>query len=233
MEVALIIYPLSLLSNNMNTLKLVKSFSLEDIDSEGTISGYASVFNNVDSYGDIIIPEAYDEILNNPNKVMPKMFFNHNSWDSIPVGIWKHLGKDSKGLRVKGSLNLELDKGRELNSAIKQGAVDGLSVAIIVSEYEYSDDDTRIIKNIIAIPEISICTYPANPEARLDIKSKLDNTKSLSDYERILRDAGFSKSEATAFISRLKKSILCERDACNKIDELYTLISSIGRKNGS
>lgn len=210
-------------------LRAIKSLFIPadgDNEPEGTISGCASVYDVVDEYGDIISHGAYDSVLS--SGVLPKMFFNHLSYNSVPIGIWLKMWSDINGLWIKGRINLELEKGREVYSAIKQGAVDGLSVCIDVSEFESDDSGHRIITRVVGIPEISICTFPANHDARLtDVKSKLDNTKTLSDYERILRDVGFSKSEATAFVSSLKKSVLLERDAGNKIDELYSLIMSI------
>lgn len=209
-------------------LRAIKSLFIPadgDNEPEGIIYGCASVYDVVDEYGDIIRQGAYDTVLS--SGVLPKMFFNHLSYNSVPIGIWLKMWSDIKGLWVKGRINLELEKGREVYSAIKQGAVDGLSVCIDVSEFESDDSEHRIITRVVGIPEISICTFPANHDARLtDVKSKLDNTKTLSDYERILRDVGFSKSEATAFVSSLKKSVLLERDAGNKIDELYSLIMS-------
>lgn len=210
-------------------LRAVKSLFVPvdgDKEPEGTIYGCASVYDVVDEYGDIIRNGAYDGALS--SGVLPKMFFNHLSYNSVPIGIWLKMWSDAKGLWVKGRINLELEKGREVYSAIKQGAVDGLSVCIDVSEFESDDSGHRIITDVALVPEISICTFPANHDARLtDVKSKLDKTKSLSDYERILRDVGLSKSEATAFVSSIKKSVLLEREAGNKIDELYSLIMSI------
>lgn len=216
-------------------LRAVKSLFVPvegDKEPEGTIYGCASVYDVVDEYGDIIRNGAYDGVLS--SGVLPKMFFNHLSYDSVPIGVWLKMWSDAKGLWVKGRINLELEKGREVYSAIKQGAVDGLSVCIDVSESETDSSKHRIITEVVLVPEISICTFPANHDARLtDVKSKLDKIKSLSDYEKILRDAGLSKSEATAFVSSIKKSVLLERDASNKIDELYSLIKSIkGSLNG-
>lgn len=214
-------------------LRAIKSLFVPaegDNEPEGTIYGCASVYDVVDEYGDIIRQGAYDDVLSSGE--LPKMFFNHLSYSSVPIGIWLKMWSDVKGLWVKGRINLELEKGREVYSAIKQGAVDGLSVCIDVSEFESDGSEHRIITRVVGMPEISICTFPANHDARLtDVKSKLDKTKTLSDYERILRDVGLSKSEATAFVSSLKKSVLLEREADNKIDELYSLIVSIGSHN--
>ena len=209
-------------------LRAIKSLSVpvESNEPEGTVYGCASVYDVVDEYGDIIRQGAYDNVLS--SGVLPKMFFNHISYNSVPIGVWTKMWSDAKGLWVKGLINLELEKGREVYSAIKQGAVDGLSVCIDVYESELESSKHRIITDVALVPEISICTFPANHGARLtDVKSKLDKTKTLPDYERILRDVGLSKSEATAFVSSLKKSVLLERDAGNKIDELYSLVMSI------
>ncbi len=53
--------------------------------------------------------------------------------------------------------------------------------------------------------EISIVTVPANDDARIDvIKSKLSHgdLPSLPEFEKFLREAGFSKSQSAAVASR-------------------------------
>ena len=57
-----------------------KTLSLNDVSLKmegetGKFSGYASVWNGVDSYGDTILKGAFETTLKRDGK--PKMFYNH------------------------------------------------------------------------------------------------------------------------------------------------------------
>lgn len=184
----------------------------------GYIVGYASKFNGVDSYDDTIEMTAYNNFLSTGK--MPKMFFNHNSYD-MPVGVWDKLEVDEVGLKAYGRLNLKMTAGAELYEAIKFGSVDGLSICIRLAENDYFYDDKLIrhITNVQDMREISIVNFPADSGARMvDFKSvKDENINSIKEFERNLRDAGCSKSDAMTLISMAKRVLLkaeqSERDA--------------------
>lgn len=89
---------------------------------------------------------------------------------------------------------------------------------------EYVEDDNGNIKvlSIAALYEISICSFPADGQARIAetlSKDSLDETiekiKTLRDFEACLRDScGFSRKQALALVSRVKKVLSEEqRDA--------------------
>ena len=184
----------------------------------GFIVGYASKFNGVDSYDDTIEMTAYNNFLSTGK--MPKMFFNHNSFD-MPVGVWDKLEVDEVGLKAYGRLNLKMSAGAELYEAIKFGSVDGLSICIKLADTDYFYDDKLIrhITNVQDMREISIVNFPADSGARMvDFKSvKDENINSIKEFERNLRDAGCSKSDAMTLISMAKRVLLkaeqSERDA--------------------
>jgi HK97 family phage prohead protease len=200
-------------------MNLRKNITLSQVElkfaPEGTktFSGYASVFGGVDSYNDTIVKGAYNSVIekiNNGDFRMPKMFVNHKSWD-IPVGKWTKLEEDDKGLYMEG----ELTPGNPQSDIIKAGMVhetiDGLSIGFQIGDFEIvqkGDTSLRLIKSIKELPEVSIVTYPADDNARVDltsVKSSLDNVKNIRDFENFLRDAcGFSKNLATATASRAK-----------------------------
>jgi hypothetical protein len=63
---------------------------------QGIFEGYASVFGNVDSDGDIILPGAYKNTLTNRTRKVA-MFFNHRAWELLASDAFQ---EDSKGLFV-------------------------------------------------------------------------------------------------------------------------------------
>ena len=175
---------------------------------EGVIEGYASVFGGVDSYGDMIEPTAFDNVIKSGQK--PLMFYQHNRW-SIPIGVWEELRVDEKGLYVKGRLNLELAEAREVYSALKFGSLNGMSIGFRMHDrdYEYDDNDICHIKNIAELLEISIVNFPADKEARIS-NVKADDIDSLSDIrdcEHYLRDLGISKKMTQKLLSVIKTAI--------------------------
>lgn len=202
-----------------------KNISLGEMEvkfaANGGFSGYASVFGGVDSYGDTIVAGAYKGVIDkikSGRSIMPKMFVNHLSWD-IPVGKWTNIVEDSKGLYMEGEFTKGNPQAEIIKAAMQHGTVDGLSIGFIIGEYDeidgsnyYDDEDDdmeddmprrsrlRIIKSIKELPEVSIVTYPADGNARIDltsVKSALDNISTVRDFEKFLREvAGFSNSLA-------------------------------------
>jgi len=56
-------------------------------------------------------------------------------------------------------------------------------------------------------------TFPANAKARVTNIKSSDDIGAPKDAERILRDAGFSKADATAYVSRVMRMGEDRRDA--------------------
>jgi HK97 family phage prohead protease len=186
-----------------------KNIGLKDIElkfaSNGGFSGYASVFDGLDSYGDTIEKGAYRGVIEQIQRGgmnMPKMFVNHKSWE-IPVGKYIHIEEDEKGLYMEGEFTKGNPDADKVKAAMEHGTVDGLSIGFMIGDYEMINEDNqtrRIIKSIKELPEVSIVTYPADENARVDltsVKSVLDNIATVRDFEKFLRDvAGFSNNLA-------------------------------------
>lgn len=49
-----------------------------------------------------------------------------------------------------------------------------------------------------------LVTFPANTKARITGVKSTEEISTLKDAERVLRDSGFSKQDALAFVSRVK-----------------------------
>lgn len=191
-------------------------FQLFPDEGEGIISGYASKYNGVDSYGDTILPGAYDDIISAGQ--MPKMFFNHKT-SGLPLGDWLRMEGREDGLFMKGRLDFSVPGARNIYDAIKAGRVDGLSVSIEIPDdgYEYKDPDAWwsgcTISKVAGLREISICTFPADNAARISsVKSEdLPEINTIRDIEKTLRDAGFSKKAAGAFIAAARSVFQSEK----------------------
>lgn len=83
-----------------------KDFALQvkDLSEEGTFEGYGSIFGNLDSYGEKVMPGAFAESLARHKRegTKPLMLWQHNP--DQPIGVWEDLVEDGKGLRGIGRL---------------------------------------------------------------------------------------------------------------------------------
>lgn len=215
-----------------------KTLDLQDVElsvgESGTFRGYASKFNGVDAYGDTILPGAYDKVLADGGLI--PVFFNHESTD-IPIGKYTKLSANSQGLYVEGVLALDLPRARDVYTALKAGIVTGLSVGIGIAadDYELNETGGKTIKNVSLLREISICTFPADDRARVSlVKSEdIDQMATIRDVEKCLRDAGFSKSQALAFVAKTKDIFTSEslRDAEKQNENAFLdALARVGEK---
>jgi HK97 family phage prohead protease len=189
-----------------------KDFALQikDLSDEGTFEGYGSVFGNVDSYGEKVLPGAFAGSLNKHRREGSNvlMLWQHNPDE--PIGVWEDLAEDAKGLWGKGRLILEVQKAREVHALMKNKAIGGLSIGY--REVKVNPDGN--IRNLeeLDLREISPVSFPANRRARIEsVKSERmeDFARKLRDgdpmpikeFEDILREAGVPKSMAVAIAS--------------------------------
>ena len=188
------------------------SFEIKAVSDDGLFSGYASVFDNVDSYGDIVRKGAFVESIGEweSKGKMPPILWNHDPSD--PIGIYTKMQEDDKGLYVEGKLLIDdVPRAKQTHALMKAGVIDGLSIGYRVKEYLYNVDEevTDLIK--LSLREVSIVTFPANPETRIEaVKSRLDagELPTLPEFEKFLREAGFSKSQATAIAGHGLRKLL-------------------------
>ena len=189
----------------------IKSENLA-VKDDGYISGYCSLFGQVDTCDDTIEPHAYDAVVASGAK--PLMFFNHSSY-GVPIGVWDKLSVDDRGLFIEGRLNLNNRQGKEVFDALKFGSMNGLSVSIVMMDEDiyYDAGGIRHIKNVRELKEVSIVNFPADKNARIsDIKS--DKINSIRDVEHSLCEVGFSQTDAKGIISLVKTALTKEqRDA--------------------
>ena len=186
---------------------------------KGEFEGYGSSFNGVDGKGDTILKGTYEESL---SKFMPKMFINHGH-NEIPVGDWLKASEDSSGLFLAGKIDLNHREGKSLHSAMKRKAMEGLSIGAPMSSvvFEKNREGGRIISKMKLV-EVSVVTFPMDSSAQImTVKSEIEDLKTLKDFELFLRDSGsFSKSAATAFVSRINKLKQSDSVADDEIAEL-------------
>lgn len=173
---------------------------------DGTVEGYGSVFGVRDNYDDVIAKGAFDASLkaHKAEGTMPAMLWQHDSGQ--PIGIWTEMVEDAKGLRIKGQLALETVRGKEAHTLLKMGALNGLSIGFMSKQWAYDRDTEVRTLTEIDLWEVSLVTFPANEKARVTgVKASPDDVTTPKDAERALREAGFSKADATALVARVMR----------------------------
>lgn len=195
----------------------VRSFAMQikATGDDGSLEGYGSVFGVRDNWDDIIVPGAFVATLaaHKSAGTMPAMLWQHD--ETAPIGIWTEMVEDDRGLRIKGKLALDTVRGKEAQALLKLGAINGLSIGFNSKKWEYDQDaDVRTLTEI-DLWEISLVTFPANEKARITSVKSAAELAAPKDAEKALRDAGFSKSDATAFVSRVMRMGEARRDSAD------------------
>ena len=205
-----------------------------------TFEGYGAVFGNVDSYGDVIQPGAFADTLAAAQKsgTWPAMLLQHGGWgmgaeDMTPIGIWTELSEDGIGLKVQGKF-ADTARGKEAYALLKMDprpAIDGLSIGYIPKEWSQRskpEEPRRTLKKVDLL-EVSLVTFPANGKARVSSVKSLEEIASLADAEAFLREVGgLSKSQAVAFISRVKSAA-----GRSDPDEAAELLAALKRRGAA
>jgi len=181
------------------------TFNIKAVSDDGSFDGYGSVFNVKDSYGDIVVKGAFnDSLLAHGSKgSMPALLWQHDSDE--PIGVYTEMREDDTGLYVKGQLALKTQRGAEAYELLKMKAISGMSIGFVTREDSYDRVTGINTLKKLDLWEVSLVTFPANTEARVSGVKSIEDMNSLGDAELRLRDAGFSRSEATAFVSRVKR----------------------------
>lgn len=197
----------------MQTKRLDVGFELKAIGADGTVEGYGSVFGVRDNYDDVIAKGAFIQSLKDHKAAgtMPAMLWQHDA--DKPIGVWTEMVEDEKGLRIKGQLAMETVKGKEAHALLKMGALNGLSIGFMSKQWVYDRDTEVRTLTEIDLWEVSLVTFPANEKARVTNVKSADELQAPKDAEKVLRDAGFSKSDATAFVSRVMRMGEVRRDS--------------------
>ena len=201
-------------------------FELKAINDDGTFEGYGSVFGVKDSYDEIVEQGAFADSLaaHKAKGTMPALLWQHRSGE--PIGVYTSMEEDNIGLKVSGQLALKTARGAEAYELLKMKAISGLSIGFMTREDAY-DKVTRIrtLKKV-DLWEVSLVTFPANDASRVQGVKTIELIESIRDAERYLRDAGLSRSEAVALVSRIKS--LGQRDADG--DELKRLFDALSKR---
>lgn len=139
---------------------------LNAVDVDGVFEGYASLFGVADLGKDVVMPGAFAETLKKRDASAVRLLWQHDP--ATPIGRWLAIDEDRRGLRVRGKLNLAVERARDIHALMREGAVDGLSIGFRVerARAERPTGLRRLEK--LDLWEISVVTFPMLPGARVE-----------------------------------------------------------------
>jgi len=223
--------------------KLFKSvsFKVTSASEDGTLEAIVSVFGNVDSYGDVVMPGSFAESLATK---LPKGVWMHDWEDPIATTIearelmpFDPLLPDSiksnGGLYIKGQFYPEITDSWQAYLKIKNGLVDEFSIGYSVQDYQVVDGVFQLTK--IKLYEWSPVLIGANDAtAVLSVKSNLsfsdDLAETAKDIERLIgrvKDRKEYREKAGRVLSQQNVDQLS--GIADSLDEISMLTSSEGK----
>jgi HK97 family phage prohead protease len=203
-------------------MRRTQLFDLKSLDDSGQFEGIASVYGNVDSYGDIVEAGAFSKTIAERGKSVP-ILWQHDS--RLPIGSGEvydagtHLG-------IKGKILEAVSHGADAMRLAKAGIVKGLSIGYQVLKDSWdADRKVRLLKEI-KLYEVSFVTFPANELAVLTgIKSGLLEDDAYDTLQHYATELKAGRILSAANMAKLKsivenlQSLLADAEAAEKAAE--------------
>ncbi|MEG3165546.1 HK97 family phage prohead protease [Sphingomonas sp. PB2P19] len=180
------------------------NLEVKAIADDGEIEGLAISVGTLDEGKDIVAPGAVTRALAGRKSLPMLLFHDHKR----PVGVWNTFRETSDGLEVKGRFSSS-QAGREAREDARSGALGGLSMGFRTLRHKFEGKARHLLD--FALDEISLVTVPMN---RLTLVSSVKDITGLGDlpslpqFEDFLREAGFSKTQASAIAGKGLASLL-------------------------
>jgi HK97 family phage prohead protease len=170
-------------------------FEVKQLEDSGSFEGLASVYGNVDLGGDIVERGAFKEIMTTRDGSI-RVLDAHNT--RAPVGKGT-LTDTPDGLRIRGQLDLQVGRARELLSLLKKGILEGLSIGfdILPGGAEVRNDGVRLLR-ALKLWEVSLVAFPMNPAAQVAAVKDVTACNTAEQWNSLLRAHGASKRKARA-----------------------------------
>lgn len=197
------------------------------------IKAYALAFDNVDSYGDVILPTACDAFLASENAARLKLCYQHDTHEVI--GVITDKGVDAIGMWIEAEI-LPTTTGKDVQLLLDAGAIDEFSIGYYADKYRYEKREgypyeVRVLEAITVI-EVSPVTRAANPKAVLtdkkdeDINTNPNQTENMEDMkkqlETIEQKAAAAEKKAADLAAELEaknSELKTAQDNINNLDE--------------
>lgn len=145
----------------------------DDDKPEGRFTGYASVFGNKDSYGDVIVKGAFSESLASygENGAGIPCYWSHQMSDPMMnIGHTVSAYEDEHGLKVDVQLDLDNPNGAYTHKLIQEGRVSQMSFAFDIEDFAFAQSEELgdyMELRKLKIHEVSVVQVGANQSTEL------------------------------------------------------------------
>lgn len=157
-----------------------------DDGESGEFTAYASVFDNIDSYGDVIRKGAFAESLEewaSSGNTMP-VLYGHDFGDPFSnIGAVISAEEDDHGLKISAKIDLDNPKGAQVFRLLKEKRLSQMSFAFDVLDGEPAevDGEHAYELNRLKLYEVSVVPIGANQDTEI---------LAVKALARVLDDAG-------------------------------------------
>jgi HK97 family phage prohead protease len=218
----------------------VKSIKAEikDVDQKsGTVTGYFSVFGNIDSDGDVITKGAFERsIKNNGNRI--KHLWQHDV--RYPLGKPNVLKEDNYGLYFESTIS-KTSYGKDVLQLYADGVVDEHSIGFRTVQQGKKDGYNEITE--VKLWEGSTVTFGANEMARFtgmkglsaeDVMTKMDSVlKSIKsgtfENEEMYENLEIYFNQLKQYLTEITQPVVetpdPNKEELKKLKEAITLIT--------
>lgn len=161
---------------------LAKATPSKASDSAASFVGYASVFDVIDSYGDVVRKGAFAKSIESltAEGAQPLGVYYAHNMNGSPyglVGVVKSLIEDDYGLRVEADLYVDSNpEAKFLHQAMQDGVINEMSFAYYVTESSWATHEGQEVYEIKSVDllEVSVCPVGVNRQALIqEVKARL------------------------------------------------------------
>jgi len=156
--------------------------AVKSIDPEaGTFEAYVSVWDNVDSYGDVMRKGAFTKTLADwaaKGAPIPVLWSHRTDDPDMNIGHVISAKEDDRGLLVKAQIDLDSPKGQTVYRLMKGGRVREFSFAYSVTDGDMQTKDGNSFYEIrgVDLYEVGPTPVGANPATELlDLKARAED----------------------------------------------------------
>ena len=169
----------------------VKATAADDSSlTDGQFTALASVFNNVDAVGDVVMPGAFADDLKAwslSGDPIPLLWGHQMADPDMNIGHVLEAAETDAGLKIKAELDLENPKAAQVYRLLKGKRVRKMSFAYDIEDGAPAQRDGSSVYELrkLKLHEVSVVQVPANPAATIQqVKAAAERRKAR------LKDAG-------------------------------------------
>lgn len=164
----------------------VKATAVDDPTlKDGQFTALASVFNNIDSVGDVVMPGAFTDDLKSwadSGDPIPLLWGHQMSDPDMNIGHVLTASETDAGLQITAELDLENPKAAQVYRLLKGKRVSKMSFAYDIEDGAPAERNGQGVYELrkLKLHEVSVVQVPANPAATIQqVKDAADRRKAL------------------------------------------------------